>query len=320
MAIQECILFQGGFVKSYQDLLDARIEELPGDDLERIRLSLDDVPESDPEDVLDEIFNDDELWMTDVREIVVDHLQEWTPRGAGDLLDRMDQTQTDWRVVLIMRSGADVDQRIVNMLTEKPHEHFIPYDQVELTDWIVNWMLDRDINISDEDAESLAYYGGESLDVIVDALHTVSLSFRSRTVAWNDLTEISAKAGILPMWELMTAITSGGSGEAIQIMDRLLTHVHPLQVISMLVNRYRDYLKITSKRRGRPEEVASLLGTGTGRARYILKEAKALGEQGAVDSYMHIVHAERALKGDSLKTDDVVMIALAIRLAEAFRR
>lgn len=321
MTVMQCVLFRGGYVKSYQDILDRYVAGMPGDELSRSRV---DLAVTDLEE-LSYVIADDEIISYPERQLVIDNIDTWRSAELGEMASLLRDTDTEWDVVLVQRNGGRVLKPVLDILTvsEDEHDYSIPLSPFSDTvDWVVSWLGEFDKTIDRSAAESLVDHAGDDTQIMVDALDIARMIPKDH-LTWDDLDAAVGTIGEISPFGVLNSIQQGDRTEALRILGRVLEHTHPLVLISVMVKKYRSYLTALSRPRLNAERLAKRLGLAgqnpVRQAEYILKESRLLGESGAIQSYCRVAETEYALKGGSDVDMYTLMETLVLDLATHFR-
>lgn len=130
-----------------------------------------------------------------------------------------------------------------------------------------------------------------------------------------DVEAFLGSAGSIAPWDLTDAIDAGDAGRALEMLHRMLLESHPMQILSLLANRYAQMMKIDGRGVRTAEDAVAILGGKPFTARKVLEQHQRLGSAGISRAVSLLAQADVDLRGGKDWTPETVMEILVARLA-----
>lgn len=325
--IKEASLWQGEYLSTYKDELDAWLfERRIGQESAR-RISLIDIDLQNPDWDNNEL-HDEAVWFEPARVIVIDHIEIWGTDPIEALAARLNGLDTEFTVAFIQRFSTKTTDElqeslkaIQTSLTEKPRDHGI-YSNVEgLSAWIIEWLDSRDVGLSKSAARKLAEHCREDVATAVLVCQQLALGYKGYDAEWSDIEPQLGALGEVSIFDLTKAIVAGDREEAITVARRIasIPGLHPLQPMTMLSNRYRQYAAVVDSPLSPAKLAVKLKMKSEWGLKFAIREAKLLGKERVIRSYMLIGQVERDMKGGSRLDNWFMLELLVLKLAQQFR-
>lgn len=162
---------------------------------------------------------------------------------------------------------------------------------------------------------------GEDVSRVPNLLDTLAAVFGTERLDAATITPFLGEAGGVPPWELTDAIDRGDAALAVELVRRVLTTRHALQVMATLTSHLDRMLALDGSDARDERGAAELLGIkgSTFPARKALDGARRLGHDGVVRAVELLADADLALRGASSWEDGLVLEVLVARLARLRR-
>ena len=131
----------------------------------------------------------------------------------------------------------------------------------------------------------------------------------------SDIEGFLGDAGSIAPWDLTDAIDAGDAARALAMLHRMMLESHPMQILSLLANRYAQMMKIDGRGVRTAEDAVAILGGKPFTARKILEQYQRLGSAGISRAVTLLAQADIDLRGGKDWTPETVMEILVARLA-----
>lgn len=314
--IKEASLWQGGYLSTYKTELDEWLESRRVGTEEIRRISLLDIDPKDPR-WEDHELHDESVWFEPSKTLYIDNLELWKADQINPLMKMLAGLETIFTIAFVQRSMAKPLKSLSDLLTEEPRDHGISTDVDGLSEWIVEWLDSRDVKLQQSAARRLAEHCAEDVEQAVQVCQALSIGNHGQKATWADIEPQLGSLGEVPIFDLTKAIVAGDKEGAVIIARRIANTSHPLQPLKLISNKYRQYAAAVDSRLS-VKDLATQLGVNEWALKYSSTEAKRLGKERVIKSYMMITEAERNMKGGSRIDPQEILETLVLRLAIQF--
>lgn len=131
----------------------------------------------------------------------------------------------------------------------------------------------------------------------------------------SDVEAFLGEAGAVAPWDLTDAIDAGDAAKALTMLHRMMIDSHPMQILSLLGNRYAQMMKIDGRGVRTKEDAVAILGGKPFTAGKVLEQHQRLGSAGIARAVSLLAEADRDLRGGKDWSEEMVMEVLVARLA-----
>lgn len=320
--ISEFILWQGYFQSLYENEITdwtqeiLSVEAISEDEITRLNLA--DVADCD-DSRIQSIFDGDSLLFEPRKVIIIDHLEAWDAARINVLIKGLKNTDVECFIACTQRTGA-VLKSVKEVLSDDPRVRKIPDSVKDMANWVMDWLEDRHILIEEDAAYKLVEHAGEDSEILVSTIVALStIPDRDKMLTWDDVKKYAGDIGSVAAFKITSCITEGDSEGALRVLDRINGTVHPLQLLKMLSNRYRQYLLIVGGPKITDEEIVALTQANPKALYYTRKEAQKLGLVRAIKCLGYIDESYHDVKGIGPLGEEDSMRVLITRLSHSFR-
>ncbi len=165
---------------------------------------------------------------------------------------------------------------------------------------------------------------GSDMGRLAGLLDTLAAAYGAgATVSVDDLEPFLGEAGALAPWDLTDAIDDGATPRALEVLHRILTagESHPLPVLLLLHQHYRQMLRLDGSGVTSPEQAAEVLGIKSAfPAKKALAQANRLGSASIARAIQLLADADLDLRGATALPGEVVLEVLVARLSRLVRQ
>jgi DNA polymerase-3 subunit delta len=185
--------------------------------------------------------------------------------------------------------------------------------------WVSDEAAAAGVRLTAAAAERLTAHLGEQVSGLEGILRTLAGTFGAGArVGPEELEPFLGEAGGVPPWELTDAIDAGRTGEALQLLGRMMGtgERHPLQVMAILQGHYGRLAALDGLDLRSDSDAAAVLGIKPGfPARKALEQSRRLGGQSIRRAVELLAAADLDLRGRSMLDERLVMELLVARLS-----
>jgi DNA polymerase III subunit delta len=185
--------------------------------------------------------------------------------------------------------------------------------------WLAGRLKQAPVRLDNASASVLADHLGEDMGRLEGLLATLAAAYgEGATVTAEDLEPFLGAAGSVAPWELTDTIDAGRISRAVGVLHRMLAgpDAHPLRVMAILDNHYRNLLRLDGAGVTSPEEAAQVLGLRSAfPAKKALAQAGRLGSQRIARAVQLLARADLDLRGATGLPGELVLEVLVARLS-----
>ncbi|MSO59785.1 MAG: DNA polymerase III subunit delta [Ilumatobacteraceae bacterium] len=187
----------------------------------------------------------------------------------------------------------------------------------ERQNWVESHLVQAGVNCAPDAVRLILNWFGNDASRLAGLIGTLNSAYGVGTKLSRDDVEVFlGQAGAVPLWDLTDAIDAGNTALALTTLHRFLgPDTHPLQVLSMLANRYSQMMRFDAHEIRSAADAAQLLGIKDYPAQKLLEQFRILGGDGVAQALSLLAAADIDLRGAKDWEPELVMEVLIARLS-----
>ena len=179
-------------------------------------------------------------------------------------------------------------------------------------------LVEAGFSYSPEVARLIATWFGGDQARIAGLVATLQSAYgEGAKLSRSDIEAFLGEAGSVPPWDFTDAIDAGDVAKSLDMLHRMMGPggSHPLQLLSLLSNRYAQMMKLDGRDVRSVEDASAVLGGKGFTIEKLLKQYQRLGSAGISKAITRIAEADADLRGRIDWEPEWVMEVLVARLA-----
>jgi len=318
--IKESTLWQGGYLSLYEDEVHTWLRERTAEGEDFIRFDLGSLDPARATELLYETYiNDDAIWFTPERALLIDRVNDWKAEHLSRLTGALQSLETQFTIAFVAHNFTKPIKALEAAITDtKYRDRGVPSDENGLAEWLMEWLDKRDVGLSRKNAVRIAEHVGTDTEIAVNVARALATGFEGVDLGWDDIAPQLGSLGAVNIFDLTKHIVAGDRERAIEVALRISASSHPLGVIKLLSNRYRQYAVASGDPKATPDSLVSAFGGSPYAAKYAYNEGRKLGPERTAKSIQLIYGAEHGCKGGSKLDMSTQIEVLVIQLAQQF--
>lgn len=267
-------------------------------------------------------------FLTDRRIVVVRNVEAYKAAGLRPLVAYLEDPSPSTELVLACQGRPLKALRdAVTATGGEVHDVGAPRTKKASDAWFADHLRAAPVQLAPAAVAAVREHLGEDLGRLEGLLGALSAAHGpGAQVGVDDVAPYLGEAGGVPRWALGDALDSGRTGEALAVLQRLLSPagagLHPLQVLATLQGHYGRMLRLDGAPVTGEKDAAAALGIkgSTYPAKKALAGARRLGHDGVAQAIALLARADLDLKGKSGLDGRTVLEVLVARLSRLGRR
>lgn len=250
--------------------------------------------------------------------ILIMDAQNWKAADAQKALSLYEDIPAEVRVGLVF-AGGEPSKNTIKFATEPLRERYIPLDEDGMTQWIVDWLDDRDFKIKKSEARDIAAHVSFDADALVRGLQSLISSDANRSI--DDASRVMYMFGAPKGGdgiELSKYIIAGNKKGVTEEWFRLKNESgdNLIGVMYMITNSLRAYCALAYD----PDVNLDQFGIYGGRQYYVRQEARSINKSKALKITEIVSRADSRIFGGSSLSFSDVLLEMSLAACKVFAR
>ncbi len=183
--------------------------------------------------------------------------------------------------------------------------------------WVESHLVEAGVNCAPDAVRLIANWFGNDASRLGGLISTLNSAYgEGKKLSRENVEEFLGQAGAVPPWDLTDAIDAGNTALALTTLHRFLgPDTHPLQVLSILANRYSQMMRLDDHEIRNVANAAQVLRIKDYPAQKLLEQYRILGSGGVAQAISLLAQADVDLRGAKDWEPELVMEVLVARLS-----
>jgi DNA polymerase-3 subunit delta len=188
--------------------------------------------------------------------------------------------------------------------------------QKERVSWVEEKLVEAGFSYAPDVARIIATWFGADHGRVSGLIATLTSAYgQGAKLTRLDVEVFLGEPGSVAPWDLTDAIDAGDAKKALEMLHRMMGDSHPMQILSVMANRYAQMMKIDGRGVRTADDAVAILGGKAFTARKVLEQYQRLGSAGISKAMALIAAADVDLRGGKDWPPEMVMEVLVARLA-----